>query len=401
MSPMRRYDSPADAIEAICARIVSVDSELIDLSRASGRVLAQEVRTDRPSPAVDVSAMDGFAVRVSDLALGRLTIMGEVRIGQEPPDLPARSGACLRMVTGGAIPRGANAVIKREDVEEIGGVIEIASAAALRVIEGEHIRRRGENAEAGMTVLRAGTPITGPATGAMAAVGVVAPRVHRALRVGIIATGDELVSGASTPTPWQLRDSNGPALQSLLGGRAWISEIESHRVADDEPTMDATISTLLSRVDALFMTGGVSAGHRDFVPAALARAGIHTLFHGIPQRPGKPLLGGVSGAGVPVLGLPGNPVSVLVTARRYAVPALERRAGIMSPHHAPLARVRNPDERTLGLWWHRAVRLVGPLEVELIDVRGSGDIVAVASSDGFVEIPPGSAGPGPWPFYPW
>jgi molybdopterin molybdotransferase len=311
------------------------------------------------------------------------------------------SPCVIRIVTGGAVPTGADLVIKREDVAEHGDQIAIEPAAAARLRLGENIRFAGENAPAGKPIAEPGTLISPALAGAIATVGRVHVRVHQPLTIAIISTGDELVDVHEQPTPWQLRDSNGPALAAMFAPCPWVARVSSQRVVDDEPSIDRALQTAVEQADAVLLTGGVSAGHRDFVPGALARAGIQTVFHKLPQRPGRPVLAAVTADGRPVLALPGNPVSVLVTARRLALPAIMRRAGLARGPAPTMVRLINADDRAIPLWWHRPVRLSGPGEAMLIDMRSSGDIVGVAMSDGFVELPPQQCGPGPWPYFAW
>src|SRR5690606_37122803 len=154
--------------------------------------------------------------------------------------------------------------------------------------------------------------------------------------------------------------------------------------------------------DLVFITGGVSMGDRDYVPRALQDLGARTIFHKLPQRPGKPVLAAVFPGGVPVMALPGNPVSVPVTARRIGVPVPRRLAGFQAPKDVPpLVTLAPADTRTIDLWWHRPVQVTGPNRATLIANMGSGDVAGVAASDGFVEVPPGQSGAGPWPYFCW
>lgn len=399
----RRPASPAAAILDLLASTRPVAVTEVPTAEAVGRYLAagRPLHSDRDSPAHDVSAMDGFCVRAADLP-GPLPIAGEVRIGLAPPDQPA--GACLRIVTGGPVPAGADLVVKREDVHDDGRRITIDAAVAARLRPGEHIRRRGENGLAGAAVGRDGQRVTPALVGTLASMGIASVEVHRPLRVAVLVTGDELrPSDAPRLEPWELRDSNGPALVALLRAAPWIGTIDARRVADDEAALDAAIDHALATCDALLLTGGVSMGHRDFVPGCLARAGVATHFHTVPQRPGKPVLGGIARAGQPVLALPGNPVSVLVTARRMAWPVLRRLAGGPATDVSAdaMVQIRTPDAKRLDLWWQRLVREVEPGSVDLVGGMGSGDVLAAGASDGFVELPPGASGFGPWPFHRW
>ncbi|MCC6678525.1 MAG: molybdopterin molybdotransferase MoeA [Phycisphaerales bacterium] len=393
------HGSPAEASDALLPHIRPVQTEDGSCFTAAGRVLAAALHTDRPSPPADVSAMDGFALRCADAALGRLPIAGEVRIGRAPPPLPP--AACLRIVTGGGVPTGADVVIRREDISESGGEVRLDAAAASRLSPGHNIRRQGENAPPGALVAEAGSLVTPAVSSALAAFGAGRVRVFRPLSVAILTTGDELTEVAATPSPWQIRDSNGPALLSLFTGCPWISDIRPVHIPDEPELLDRELRAALGWADAILITGGVSAGHRDHVPAALTAQGVRTIFHRVPQRPGMPVLGAATPDGRPVFGLPGNPLSVMVTARRMAWPALARRAGVSRVAAPAAVTIANPDARTIPLWWHRSVRLDQPGRAELIDSRGSGDLVSAAHADGFVEIPPGAAGPGPWPFFAW
>lgn len=437
------------------AHVEAVLAEEVSLAEGCGRVLAADICSDRPSPAMDYSAMDGFAIRTTDLARGVPTdaanppvfeVVGEVRIGREPPVLPPTgwrtpSSACaiegggtpacaplpaLRIVTGAPIPPGADAVVMREHTRDVSSgtcpCFTIDPQRLGAVSPGANIRRVGENARAGDIVLRAGQVISAAAVGTLAAVGRVRVPVSARVRVAVFSTGDELVDVAGTPTQWQVRDSNGPALAAFLASRPWLAPMPVGRLPDEPGLLRERIAAALAQADALLLTGGVSMGDRDFVPRVLRELGAEVVFHKVPQRPGRPVLGAVVPASSmssstasaaeaarpkPVLALPGNPVSVLVTARRIALPVLAAMAGIPSERLGPRAAVRlsNPDGKSLPLWWHRLVRLAGVdatgvVCAELVDLRGSGDLIAAGGSDGFVEIPPGEVG-GSGVFFGW
>jgi molybdenum cofactor synthesis domain-containing protein len=307
----------------------------------------------------------------------------------------------MKIVTGAPVPAGAEAVLRREDVHEAEGSIRITEAAG-SLTEGLHIRRRAENLPAGGRVLEAGLAISGPVAAALACFGVDQVSVRRRVRVGVLVTGDELVPPGQPLSDFQLRDSNGPSVLATLSRFPWIAVLPPRRSPDDPRAMRDAVSTLLNECDALILTGGVSMGDRDYVPSTLAAVGAKTIFKRVPQRPGGPVMGAVTGDGRPILALPGNPVSVLVTCRRMAIPVLGAMAGLSSDPAPPsMVSIAKPDTRTLNMWWQRLARATTPGNVELLPTRGSGDIPSAARSDGFVEIPPGMAGPGPWPFYPW
>lgn len=399
MATTFQFDSPAAALDAVLARVESVGIERVDLNEVGGRVLAEDVRTDRPSPSCDVSAMDGYSVRISELGGGSLPVAGAVAIGKAPPAMPV--GAALKIVTGAPVPEGADAVIKREDVTESVGAIRFTADVARSITIGLHIRREGENAPAGASVCEAGRVITPGLAGALATFGVAMPEVFGKVRVGVIITGDEVVDPSETPDRWTLRDSHLAVLAAMLDGCACLERGAFIRVHDDSAAIERAAREALESCDALILTGGVSMGDYDHVPGVVERIGAELVFHKIPQRPGKPALGAIAPGRKPVFGLPGNPLSVLVTAHRLVKPALLRRAGIQELPKPAHVCVTNADAKSIPLWWQRHVRLTGDGEAALIASKGSGDIGSAATSDGFVEMPPGASGEGPWPYFSW
>jgi molybdopterin molybdotransferase len=344
--------------------------------------------------------MDGYALALKGPSPGIITVSCESRIGQPPPDLAPKTAG--KVFTGSPIPRGADVVIRREDVVERPGQIELSEAALRALTPGTHIRRRGENLAAGQSVIPAGLEITAPIAAALACFGVANPAVYKRVHVGILVTGDELVPIAQPLSDYQLRDSNGPSVAAALSRLQWLDVLPPRRCHDDPSAMRDAVTSLLAECDALILTGGVSMGDRDYVPATLSAIGAQTVFKRVPQRPGGPVMGAVTQDRRPILALPGNPVSVLVTCRRMAIPILAAQAGLRADPRPPtLVHVNNPDQRTLNMWWQRLSRLTAPGQVELLPTKGSGDIPSAARSDGFVEIPPNASGPGPWPFYSW
>jgi molybdopterin molybdotransferase len=415
------FDSPGAAVAGMLARLgtdpMRRGVESCSVADSRGRILAEAITADRDSPPFDYAAMDGYAVRLAEISGGGvLQVTGEARIGAEPPALAGRG--IVRIVTGAAIPTGAEAVIKREDVVEHAdpsrgnavASITIPGGAAARVRPGDNIRRRAENAGAGEALVEPGTALSAAALGTLAAAGCTSPRVYARIRIAIITTGDELVPAEHAPTQFQIRNSNGPAVQSLIGTYPWIDASSFIHVGDDGARLAGVLRDGIAGADAVILTGGVSMGHRDPVRGAAEAAGADVVFHGLPQRPGKPMLGAVaSGAGgrlVPVFGLPGNPVSAMVTGARIVIPVLAAFAGAMRWPAPPRVSLCNPDGKSLELWWHRLVRLNEMGGAELVDARGSGDIIAAGRSDGFIEVDPAAAGQaaalsGLYPFYAW
>ncbi len=439
------FASPAEAVSAMIARVGNPSNadpviERVALDHAIGRVLVRPVVLDRDSPAFDHSAMDGYAVRAADVArmavpapsngsagagapTYRLPVLGESRIGREPPELPVDGAVgAIRIATGAPIPRGADCVVRREDVTEHAmpdgpewgaGVVSISSGLIGTLRAGDHIRRRGENARRGEVVLDTGTVIDPAVVGLLAAVGATRVDAAPPVRVAIITTGDEVVAPERAPGPFEIRNSNAPALRSILGAHRWLEVTDSVHAPDEGPSLDQRLAAAASSADVVILTGGVSMGHRDPVRGAIERIGAQVVFHGLPQRPGKPMIGAIApkwgGQGslaMPVFGLPGNPLSAMVTCRRVVLPVLAVMAGArrLPPTLVPrMVRLADPDAKSIDLWWHRPAVLGAAGEARLLDGRGSGDIVAGGRSDGFVELAPGARPDANAlvPFYSW
>jgi molybdopterin molybdotransferase len=393
------------ALDTLLGRLEPVGVERVELSHAAGRILAEDVRADRPSPPVDVSAMDGVAIHLCDahtLASDGLSIAGEASIGAPVCSLPV--GTAMRIFTGGPVPTGADVVVMRESLIEADTIVRLRESAD-RIRLHQHIRFAGENAICGDMIARAGSRITPAVIGALASVGAGSPLVQKRVRVAIIVTGDELVSVAQTPTPTGLRDSNGPAVASLLAQRSWINVVSVERVRDQKSELAAALRQAMQSADCVITTGGVSMGDHDHVPDVVESLGGREVFHRIAIKPGKPIFAATLPENRLFIGLPGNAVSALVTARRIALPALAAIAGAPSQCVGPDARVTIADDghdmgtnsRTRFL----LVERVGPDQVRLLKHKGSGDLPAAANSDGFVEIPQGSEGVGPFDYYAW
>ncbi len=383
----------------------AVACERVGLADAAGRVLAETILADRDSPPVDVSAMDGVAIRAADaarLAGGGFPIAGESVIGGDILRLP--EGRAMWIFTGGPLPSGADAVVKREWLIESEDTVRLqASVAADDIASGAHIRRAGENARAGDRIADAGRIITPALLGAMASVGAAKPLVRRRVRIAVLVTGDELVDPASTPARTGLRDTNGPALESMLGGREWIEVVSVDRARDNAESLRGLIADAAQTADCVLTTGGVSMGDHDHVPAVVQSLGARVVFHRLAIKPGKPVFAAILPGGALVLGLPGNPVSVLVTARRIGLPALAALGGAPVASVGPEARValETPLTRPAPLTQFPIVERTGVDRVRLVPSKGSGDLPASARSDGFVEIPPDSMGDGDVAFYSW
>lgn len=295
------------------------------LRDALGRILAQDVVSHDDVPGFDNSAMDGFALRASDTAAATeaapaaLTVIGESRAGA-PYGGRLEGGQAVRISTGAMVPAGSDAVLRMEDADEAAGTV----STTRPVTPGLEIRRAAEDFAAGEVVLRAGTRIGPAEVGVAASTGAAHLSCARRPRVAIVVTGDELVEPGAPLCPGAIRNTNGYAVPAQVAG-AGGSMLSVETVGDDYGKTVDTLRRALA-ADVVVTTGGVSVGAHDHVKPALAELGVEQIFWGVALRPGHPTWFGTSGP-VLVFGLPGNPVSAMVTFHLFVRPALARMLG--------------------------------------------------------------------------
>ncbi len=322
----RSLISVTEARQRVLDAATPLPTETVELDDALGRVLAHDVAAAEDVPPFPCSAMDGYAVIAGDA--GRtLRIVGESRAGT-PSGHKLADGEAIRISTGAAVPPGATAVIPQEDVELNGRDAIHTNAAAT---PGEHIRGAGEDMRAQTVVLSAGTPLGPVALGAAAAAGVGSVIAARRPRVSVLCTGDELRAPGEPLGPGEIHNSNAPMLTGLAQ-RAGALTTPARRLPDDPDATTRGIGTALAESDVVIISGGVSVGPHDHVKPALDTLGVQEVFWSVALQPGKPTWFGVPAAGHPlVFGLPGNPVSAVVTFSLFVAPALAALQGGPSP----------------------------------------------------------------------
>ena len=318
------------ALEEARARILAAleptPAETVALAEAWNRVLARPVLARLTQPPADVSAMDGYAVRATDAVEGaRLAVIGAAPAGHPFAGQLGASQA-VRIFTGGYVPPGADAILLQEDAEEAAGAVAVKET----VRPGRWIRRRGLDFAEGDTLLPSGRRMTARDVGLAAAANHPWVTVHRRPRLGILATGDEIALPGEPLPPGGIVSSNAHALAAVV--RAAGGEPLVLPIAPDDRDAIAAAAAAARACDMLVTTGGASVGEHDLVQKALGPEGFALDFWKIAMRPGKPLIWGRLGR-TPVLGLPGNPVSALVCAVQFLVPALAVMSGL--PAAAP------------------------------------------------------------------
>lgn len=352
-----------EARTRILAGIAATSPEVVPLAAAWGRVLAAPVLARLTQPPRDVSAMDGYAMRAADATLGAtLAVVGSAPAGH-PWAGTLRPGEALRLFTGSIVPDGADSILLQEDATRDGDIVTVNEAATL----GRHIRRAGQDFTEGDVLIAPGKRLNARDIGLIAAGNHPWATVHRRPRVAILATGDEIALPGDPIPSGGIVSSNSHALAALVracGGEATVLPI----AADDRATLMAAADSARG-MDLLITSGGASVGEHDLVQEALGARGLVVDFWQIAMRPGKPLMHGRLGD-VPMIGLPGNPVSSLVCAILFVVPALQKLSGL--PAAAP-PTVTSRLGAALAANDKRADHLRATLSVD-----EAGDLVATA-----------------------
>ncbi len=385
------FDAALDAVMREAAGFGRPTSERVELLKARGRVLAEEVAADRDQPPFDRATRDGFAVRAGD-GNEELRVMGQVRAGERWAGETMRAGEALEIMTGAPLPEGADAVVMVEHVEVSEGLLRIEAGRRLGV--GENVVARGSEARLGTAVLHAGTEMGAAEIAMAAACGAAAVEVFRRPRVAIVATGDELVEMGQPMEEWQIRNSNSYGLAALVeaaGGDAVRLPIARDRKEDLVRALGEA-----RQCELVLLSGGVSMGKYDLVEEVLTEAGAEFFFTGVKMQPGKPVVfGRMQGRGGLearyFLGLPGNPVSTQVTFHCFAEPLLRAMGGggVAGPRFVQ-ATLREDVAGKAGLMRLLPARLsstrVRP-EVQLVGWKGSGDLHANARANCYAVLP--------------
>jgi molybdopterin molybdotransferase len=319
MRTMAELISIAEARERVLAAVRPLPAEDVPIDAALGRVIAEEVRSAGDVPPFDSSAMDGYAVVAGPA--GELPVVGESRAGS-PADRPLAAGEAMRISTGAAVPEGATAVVPVERVEgDDDSRVRVPATEA-----GDHIRRAGEDVREGEPVIAAGTELDPAGVAVLAALGHAHVGCGGVPRVAVLVTGDELVEPGEPLGPGQIRDSNAYAL-SAQATRAGARVTSRAIVRDERAATEEAFGRALREADVVIGSGGVSVGPHDHVKPALAALGVEERFWGVRLKPGKPTWFGTAPAGQLVFGLPGNPVSAMITFHLFARPALRALMG--------------------------------------------------------------------------
>ncbi|MBS0010284.1 MAG: molybdopterin molybdotransferase MoeA, partial [Bacteroidales bacterium] len=357
------------------------DIEFVPFMTSLGRLLAEDIISDIDMPPFDKTAVDGYACRREDL--GRELVINEIVAAGQLASAPVEEGRCVKIMTGAAMPEGTDWVFMVEDAEERDGRVKFTGKAGK-----DNIAKLGEDIRVGDTVLKAGKIIVPQDIAVMATVGAVKVAVRQKPLVGIISTGDELVEPRDKPGPAQIRNSNAYQLTAQTiraGGEAVYYGI----APDDEgPTLNM-LSKAISECDIVLLTGGVSMGDYDEVPAVMRKAGVDIIFDRIAVQPGKPTTFGVHQKAI-VFGLPGNPVSSFIQFEIFVRPMIMRAMGLekLEVERKYELAADYTRKRSHRMAWV-PVSLESDGTVAPVEYHGSAHINALPAAWGIMKVPVG------------
>jgi molybdopterin molybdotransferase len=386
--------SLAEALDKIQQRVRPVLAcERLPIRECLGRVNNQVVLSPRNVPPLPNSAMDGYALAIDSLKQDEIVELTEIgtAFAGTPFDGSCGPGQCVRIMTGALIPDGADAVIMQEQVEiNAAGKVRVDSAHRV----GDNIRQAGEDIRQGTSVIEAGARLSPADLGVLASLGLTQLQVKRKPVVAFFSTGDELVSVGTPLEPGKIYDSNRYSLYGMLAGMA-VDIIDLGVVRDDLDSMCEVLTMASTRADLIISTGGVSVGEADFIKPALADLGT-TEFWKIAIKPGRPLTFGQINASI-FMGLPGNPVAVMVTFSQFVAPAIEALAGA-NPKPPALFRARAVDKirkRPGRYEFQRGIAMLddnNEWQVAKTGQQGSGILTSMSRANCFIVLPDDNAG---------
>lgn len=369
-----------EADKIISAHVKLAAIERRPLEKSLGAVLREDIISDRPQPPFDKATMDGIAITSKNFKNGQRCFSVA---GTQPAGVPAlkikNKNACVEIMTGAVVPTAFDCVVPIEQVDRRG---QVAIVQASSVTAWANVRRQGDDCKKGARLLNKGAILTAPQIGIASSVGKSVVSVSRKPRVAIISTGDEIVDIAGPIQQFQIRKSNSYALKAVFE-KDRLFDTELFHIVDNKGKLKSRIAAIVQKFDVLVLSGGVSMGKFDYVPEVLKDLGVKVLFHKVNQKPGKPFWFGKSGSGKLVFALPGNPVSTLVCAYRYALPHLKKSLGINAGRHSVV--LAKDFEKQTSLTYFLPVR-VEEGKAYPVSIGGSGDFAALANSDGFVEL---------------
>lgn len=380
--------SVKEATDIILQHSQDYGIEEVSLVEAVGRLLREDLIADRDFPPYDRVTMDGIAIKYATYAEGQraFPIEGVIAAG-DPKGTLEDATHCVEIMTGAVLPTGADIVVRYEDLAIENGVATVMTEAIKPI---QNVHHQGTDRLKGSTIVSSGKLISPGEVGVAATVGKPTLQVAKLPKTAIISTGDELVDVFEQPLAHQIRRSNVYRLRASL--KPFHIEADAYHLVDDQAVIEKELRRLLATYDVLLLSGGVSKGKFDFIPAALEALGVAKLFHKIKQRPGKPFWFGKAPSGTLVFALPGNPVSSFMCTQRYFFPWLRKSLGL-DPFELPTARLQQAITFKPDLTYLCQVAISYDQEEHLLarptEGHGSGDLANLVDADAFMELPRG------------
>jgi molybdopterin molybdotransferase len=394
-----RLLSVKEAQSRIVSQLNIVSTTSVSIERANGRVLAEDIVANSSFPPFSNSSMDGFAVKAEDVRGATelepvvLKIVADIPAGA-PTSTILEIGQAARIMTGAPLPQGANAVVPIESTNLVNDSIDASLPDVVQIFkpvdEGAYIRNRGEDLQAGQRVLQTGRKLSPQDIGALAALGNSNVKVYHRPKIALFSTGDELVLPGETPGPGQIINSNSYALAALIeqhGGEVLILPIARDNAREVRDRFEEAVD---SKADLILTSAGVSVGAYDFVRPVVEEQG-QLDFWRVNMRPGKPLAFG-SFKKVPVIGLPGNPVSAFIGFLVFVLPAIHKMAGLPAPSRRMVkAIISHPIESDGRESYLRAVisNDRGKITAALASHQGSGNLFSLVEANALLILPSG------------
>jgi len=383
--------SVAQAERIILGTAKPFPAEVCALKNACGRILRENIKSDRDQPPFDKALMDGIAIAYASWQKGNRSfiIEGIIPAGHMAVRLKNKTH-CVQIMTGAVIPKGCDCIIPIEHARIKGNTAFLKDR--FKVKPWQFIRCKGMDAKKGDVLLSSGLRLAPPQIGTAASVGKKQVKVSCQPDIAIIATGDELVDIGRPIKIHQTRLSNSYAVRSLINGSG-LAKADMVHLPDNKKILLSNIRRILKQYDIVILSGGVSMGEFDYIPSVLAQLGVKVLFHKVAQKPGKPFWFGTTQTNKPVFALPGNPASTLVCACRYVMPYLAKAAGLKIKREF-IAVKRPPLIRS------QLIHFLGVKDGNIVPSGGSGDFTALARAEGFIEYD-SRIKKSVWPYFSW
>lgn len=375
-----------EATSAIRRTVPAFDSETVALEQAVGRVLHQSVRAERDQPPFDRVMMDGIAIQYADFESGTTAFPIQSTQMAGDPAHSLEAGKAIEIMTGAPLPNGANCIVPVERITLNDNVATIEEG--YETTAGRFVHNRASDHPEGTKLLKPGLRIAAADIAIIASAGLPEVTVSKLPAFRVISTGNELVPAGVPVEPHQVRMSNGAAVIAMLNQYGY-HDCEHDHLVDDVDVLRDHLARHLAEANVLILSGGVSMGKADYVPQVLDELGVEVVFHGVSQRPGKPMWFGIGPDGQAVFALPGNPVSTLVCCRQYVIPALANASGASprNPEFAALAQdVAFRPRLTCFLPAKLVSNATGTVLALPVQTNTSGDFASLTGTDGYVEL---------------